>query len=183
MGTIEECAKIYKNLIDKKYIFTLENNIKFTLFFTAENFYHLLGLEKLSDIAQFKNLSPRKIYKDILSGKITQQIIQNSKHFNLIADRINFFYTINSLLDIQKSNKIIVDFDHTKLNFRSKLNNTKYILYRREDENVCHLTIGKQDKLYPETFMVEKSNIYLSEQTMLDILDIEVVLHRKHRPN
>lgn len=80
------------------------------------------------------------------------------------------------MLHYDISNKIIVDFDVNKLGFPSKLNNTKYILYKRIEKNrVCHLTIGSKQNLYPETFIVENGSLYLSNQALLDILDIKIV--------
>lgn len=175
MNTISECAKLYETLLKKEYVFTLETGIKFSVFFSASNFYHLLGLEKLIDIIQLKGKKPNQIYRQILDGKITDKVIFNSKYYKLIESRIENFDMLPELLCFEKSNKIIVDFDFSKLNFQTKLQFTKYILYRRSDIDCIHLTIGFKKKLYPETFFVENGSTYISNQTMLDILSIDVV--------
>lgn len=175
MSTIRDCAIVYHELLNKKYNFTLEGNIKFTLEFNPAYFYHLLGLEKLTDIAQFKGRKPAKIFKDIYSGKISDKIIHNSKHYHLIEDRIQHFDQLPNLLHFDKSNKIIIDFDRSKLSFNSYLKNTKYILYKRIDVKYIHLTIGNKAVLYPETFIVENGSTYVSEQIMLDILNIDII--------
>lgn len=174
--TIKDCAAAYQKLLNKKYIFTLEGNVSFTLEFSPAYFFHLLGLEKLTDIAQFRNAKPGKVFKDILSGKIPEQLVHNSHRYALISERVECFVHLPDMLHYDSSNKIIVDFDVNKLGFPSKLNNTKYILYKRiENNRVCHLTIGSKQKLYPETFIVENGSPYLSNQIMLDILDIKII--------
>ena len=175
MNTISECAKLYQTLLGKEYIFTLENNINFSIYFSTSNFYHLLGLEKLSDITQLKGKKPNQIYKQILSGRITDGLISNSKYYHLIESRIQYFETLSDLLNFDRSNKIIIDFDLNKLDFKTKLKFTKYILYKRSNTDYVHLTIGSKNKLYPETFIVENGSTYVSGQTMLDILSINVI--------
>ncbi len=175
MNTISECAKLYETILRKEYIFTIENNIKISIYFSTSNFYHLLGLEKLSDITQLKGKKPNQIYKQILNGRITDTLISNSKYFNLIESRIKNFETLLDLLSFDKSNKIIVDFDLNKLDFKTKLTFTKYILYKRSNTDYIHLTIGLKNKLYPETFIVENGSTYVSGQTMLDVLSIDVI--------
>ncbi len=175
MNTISECAKLYETILRKEFIFTIENNIKISIYFSTSNFYHLLGLEKLSDITQLKGKKPNQIYKQILNGRITDTLISNSKYYNLIASRVKNFETLLDLLSFDQSNKIIVDFDLNKLDFKTKLTFTKYILYKRSNKDYIHLTIGLKNKLYPETFIVENGSTYVSGQTMLDILSIDVI--------
>lgn len=175
MNTISDCAKLYQTLLKKEYKFTLENNINFSIYFSATNFYHLLGLEKLRDIEQFKGKKPNLIYNQILNGRITDNIVFNSKYYYLIENRIKNFETLLDLLNFEKNNKIIIDFDLDKLNFKTKLTFTKYILYKRSNTDYIHLTIGLKNKLYPETFIVETGSTYISGQTMLDILSIDVI--------
>ncbi|MCD8026170.1 MAG: PBECR4 domain-containing protein [Clostridiales bacterium] len=179
MNTVKECAELYNALLNKEYLFRLENNIQFSIFFSASNFYHLLGLEKLSDIAQLKGKKSNQIYKHILNNRIQDNIIKKSNYYYLIESRIKNFEIIPDLLNFDKSNKIIVDFDLDKLNFKSKLQFTKYILFKRNNSDYIHLTIGLKDKLYPETFIVENGSTYISNQTMLDILGIEVTERRR----
>lgn len=175
MKTITDCAILYKELLNKKYKFIIEGNLSFILEFSPSNFYHLLGLEKLTDVTQLMGASPTKIFKDIIRGRITHSVIAKSNRYHLISERIQFFEYLPKLLDFDKSNKLIVEFDKRKLNFKSLLRNTKYILYRRNDDKYIHLTIGNKDTLYPETFIIESGSTYISEQVLLDITNIEII--------
>lgn len=181
MKSIRECAALYNKMLGKKYIFTLEGDLEFKVEFTPSNFYHLLGLEKLTDIEQIKNAKPNKVFKSILNGSISDSIINKSKHYASIKDRIINFDYLPSLVHFDKSNKIIVDFDKNKLSFESKLTNTKYILYKRIDNKICHLTLGKRKIIYPETYIIEPSGQYLSDQTLLDIKNIKIIERKTKR--
>ena len=176
MKDIQECAKFYKTLMHKDFVFTLENGVKFKIFFKPSNFYHLIGLHKLTDVRQLTdaNASYSKIYKDIISGRISTKIIESSAFYNKISDRVKYFEKITDMLDKQKS-KIIIDFA-PELVDGTELKNTEYILFRHLNSRYANLTIGKNDDyIYPETFFAEDSKRYISEQTLLDIVDIEII--------
>ncbi len=158
MKNILECAKLYEKLLNKDYVFTIENGFKFKLYFASDNFYHLLGLEKLTDIAQLHREKPNRIFRKILLEKIKVQDIQKSKYYHIIENRIDRFEYIIDLLNFDSSNKIIVDFDVNKLTFNTKLHNTKFVLYKHIENTYVHLTIGKKAILYPETFIVENGS-------------------------
>ncbi len=70
METINEFARLYKTLLNKKYFFTFEQNIYFILEFKPDNFYHLIGLEKLTDLTILQNKSAKKIFKDLCNKKL-----------------------------------------------------------------------------------------------------------------
>ncbi len=183
MKDIQECAKFYKTLMRKDYIFTLENGIVFKLFFKASNFYHLIGLHKLKDIRQLSgdSVAPDRIYKDILSGSISVKTIENSSYYTKIADRIEHFEKIADMLDKDKC-KIIIDFDASVVQGGTDLLKTKYILYRLVNLSYANLTIGEDEKgPYPETFFFEVSKKYISEQNLLDVENIEVIEKGKKR--
>lgn len=180
MEDIKECAELYETLLNKDYIFTLEQGIQFKLFFKKSNFHHLLGLSKLTDV---ENLSLNRntaedIYKKILKGDITSRMIENSSFYHKIKNRIVNFQNILDLLNIEKC-KIIIDFDKSLLD-KTNLVNTVYILYRHKNDGYVHLTLGdKGEGIYPETFFCENSKRYTSGQTLLDIVDIKILDRRK----
>lgn len=113
----------------------------------------MLGLHKLSDrlelsLLNFQN-TPKVIYANILSQKITAKRIEQSSHYYRIADRIKYFEKVFDMLDKEKC-KIIIDFDPNKVGDIS-LHNTKYILYVRMPEGYFLLTLGiaREKKIYP----------------------------------
>ena len=176
MKDVQECAALFSKLLKKDFIFTLEGDIRFKLFFTENNFIHLLGLHKLKDISELntKSNSAAKIYKNILSGKLSVDKIQKSAFYSLIEKRIENFQEINNMLDEGKC-KIIIDFDKRLIPY-TDLKNTKYILYRHKNGGYVHFTMGDKGKgIYPETFFFENSKRYVTGQTLLDVKSIEVI--------
>lgn len=186
MTDIQECAKKYLSLKNKTYTYKLENDFSFSIKFTEDNFLHLFGLQKLTDITQIKNLinEKSKIFQKILNNEDSfVEIITNSKHYNKIENRIQYFDYIDDLFDLETCN-IIVDFDVTRVP-SSKLKRTEFLLYKKlPDDTYFILTIGNRNGfLYPETIIYEKTKMYLSEQTLLDIVDIQVESRKKSRKN
>ncbi|MGN0468469.1 MAG: PBECR4 domain-containing protein [Acutalibacteraceae bacterium] len=176
MKDVQECAELYSTLLKKDYIFTLEGDIRFKLFFNEGNFIHLLGLHKLKDISELntKSNSAAKIYKNILSGKLSVDKIQNSGFYNMIEKRVENFQEIKNMLNADKC-KIIVDFD-SRLVSDTELKKTKYILYRHKGGGYVHFTMGfKGNGIYPETFFFENSKRYVNGQVLLDVKNIEVI--------
>ncbi len=182
LTNIQECAVAYATLLNKNYVFKIEGNITFEIKFSTSNFHHLLGLHKLKDLPRLLNLKPKNVYAKILSGEISAEFIEKSVHYPKIADRIKYFEHIFDVLNKEKC-KIIIDFDSSKVQ-NCKLSDTKYILYfeilRR---NYFLLTLGqaRRNIIYPETIMFEPSAKYNSEQTLLDVYDIQVLTKNKSR--
>ena len=173
-----ECAQFYSTLLNKKYTITLENDFKFSFYFTPNNFYHLIGLEKLGNISAFKGKSSGLIFKKILQKEISPQIIKNHKKYGMIANRIKYFERIGDLLDKEQS-KVIINFD-CNLVPTTKLFNTVFIFFAHEESGYTHLTIGKDGiKYYPETFIYENSQRYVNKQDLLDITNIKIENVRK----
>ena len=170
---IFECAKFYNTLLHRRYTITLENDFEFSFYFTSDNFFHLIGLEKLNGISCFKGKSKRAIFEQILKRKIPLKTIEEHKNYFRIINRVKYFERINKLLDRQHS-KIIIDFDYDLVS-DTKLLKTVFIFYAHEKSGYTHLTIGKNNtKYYPETFIYEDSKRYISGQELLNIVDIKI---------
>lgn len=175
---VKDCFNIYNQLLNKKYILHIEDDLKLELTFSKDNLKHLLGLHKLSDVT-FTNNEALVVYNLIKKGIINDSILRKSIKFPLIEERILYFHIIPILLQ----SKIIIDFDPSKIpdkTYTSKLQKTKYILYNHlENGFVAHLTLAERacntSKYYPETFFIEHSNMYISDQELKDIIKIEIV--------
>lgn len=182
MKDIRECAELYSTLLDKNYIFTLEGDISFKLFFKDSNFVHLLGLGKLTDVEQLQTQSQAAIFKDILTGDLSHNLICNSSKFSRIENRILHFQEITDMLNADKC-KIIIDFNAGLVPY-SELKNTEYILYRHIGNGYTHFTLGNKGKgIYPETFFYENSKRYIDGQQLLDVKDIEIRDIKKKKKN
>lgn len=176
MGTLEECLRIYGELLNKDFILTLENGIELRISFQISYFKHLIGLHKLEkDMVAF-SIPSQALYKKILAGEITQKHIEKSAFYSKIQNRLSYFDMLPELL---RKSKIIIDFDPSLVK-HCDLRNTKYILYKKLGSAYINLTLGyRRNQLYPETFLYEESKRYINGQTLLDIVDVQVINREK----
>lgn len=77
------------------------NTIEFDVIFREEHFRHLIGFDKLSDIAESKN-KKYNLYENILNGKITYDYISKSENINEILPRLDYFLQIRDTLFSKK---------------------------------------------------------------------------------
>lgn len=177
MDELQRCAQIFSELLNRDYLLTLENGVVLRIFFEKKHFKHLLGLHKLKDLDAFhpkRGLSAKKVYAMVLEGKLTMHKIKKSAFYPLIQDRIQEFLFIKNVF--QK--KIVVDFDPTRLE-SCKLE-AEYILYTQHKDGYIHLTIGNDfGHQYPESFFFERTNYYLSGQTLLEVVKLEIIDRKK----
>lgn len=178
MDQLRKCEQIFTEMLNNDYFLTLETGDILHIFFKKEHFQHLLGLHKLKDIPAAQAGAGKKqlIYKRIQRGELTMSQIRKSKYYHKIADRIQLFPMIESLF----FKKAIVDFNPALLE-SCKLN-AQYILYREYGTGYLQLAIGNSvSGIYPESFMYEPTKYYLSEQTLLDVVKLEIVPKTKKK--
>ena len=170
--TIEECARYYGKFIGHTYKLTLENGLAVSIRFDKCYFKHLLGLEKLADIPMLSTISANAVYKKLLCEEKLASAIHRSHHFKKISDRLEYFGFMDEILH----SKIIIDFDPSIVQNGTFLRNTDYILYLKKHKGYINFTIGGGlDGHYPETFFFEPSKRYITGQTLLDIVDVEII--------
>ena len=98
-----QAVKFYDdNLAGKKFeIIAGKKNNQTTQFivFEIERFFHLLGLHKLKDVPLLKR-SARKVYYEILQGKITYNDISHSEYLGEMEDRLIYHRELLNILNI-----------------------------------------------------------------------------------
>ena len=117
MDLLKKSAEIYTDYVDYDYTFTVDCGFSITVAFRARYFYHLVGLQYLTDIAQLdktrQNNSAAGIYKKILNGRITHDLIRKSEFYNMIDERLSHFIDLGDVI----CSKLIVDFDYTNARY------------------------------------------------------------------
>lgn len=170
--TIDECAHFYNNFVGRTYVLTLENGLVVSIRFDIYHFKHLLGLEKLIDIPALSSMSATAVFKKLLDDEKLVAAMHRSHHFDKIADRLKYFHFINDLLH----SKIIIDFDPSLVQGGTYLRSTDYILYLKKHGGYINFTIGGGlGGHYPETFFFERSKRYITDQCLLDIVDVKIM--------
>ena len=106
MGDILTSANAYSNLLDIEYQLILGRKNKtaaLSIFFDESQFFHLAGLQYLTDRVTILFGDRAQLFKRILSGKITSQQIESSSFYPEIKDRIDFLAYLESIMDSHKT--------------------------------------------------------------------------------
>ena len=106
MGDILTSANAYSNLLDIEYQLILGRKNKtaaLSIFFDENQFFHLAGLQYLTDRVTLLFGDRAQLFKRILSGKITSQQIESSSFYPEIKDRIDFLAYLEFIMDSNKT--------------------------------------------------------------------------------
>lgn len=156
-----------------EYEFCDGNKISFT--YKEDNFLHLLGLHKLTDIQliQFwldrnnKTVKMDTVINKIIKMQFTDTMVQQSFHYPKIKDRYEKF-TYDNLTTLNYTDAV-VDFDSTLINSKLK---SKYILFEEKDFEYNHMGIALDvmgGYRYVETFFHEPTDKYIAGQTIVKV--------------
>lgn len=172
MPGLKEKLEDYFNIVNYSMQYELASGTLLGFTFEKTAFPHLSGIHKLIDIPLIQKyndpretmVSAKYLMAKIRQGKLTEADIRASKYFADIKERYERL-TAENLLSMTYTD-VVIDFDVTKLK-ASKLVNTKYILFEKEQDAYRQLCI-KQNSMnhlyYVETFFYEKSDDYIRGQ-------------------
>ena len=179
MDLLRKCAEVYSGYSGFDYVFTLDCNLSVTVAFRAGHFHHLAGLHYLTDIAQVDktrfNNSTVDIYKKILKRKITQNLIEKSKFYSKIEERLFHLADLGNVI----SSKFIIDFDSTKVPKTELM--SKYLLYRQYENGYAILGLKydiKNNVYIPETFIFSHSDYYIKDQAVYNVIDVQAKYYK-----
>ena len=178
MDKLRECALSYEKLFNFNYKIKAAKNGKvldLTIFFLAEHFYHLIGLQKLADVPLLSNkkISKKSLFHDIIQGKLTYEDIKDSYYIKELDARVLYFHEMESLI-FNKTNKIIVKYNKNKA--FSGIEAT-ILLFNQKENVYIHLflrPLNYKDNqlLIPCSFFPSKDSTHLDRQEKYTILDI-----------
>jgi len=106
MGDILAAAKAYTHLLDVEYRIVLgkkKKQISLSIDFEKLHFYHLAGLHYLKDLADTLKGDRAIVFDKILNGNITQALLETSRHYPEIAERIQYLTFLESIIDSNKT--------------------------------------------------------------------------------
>lgn len=173
MDLLYKCAKKYEELTKYNYTLTLNCGLDIDIIFKPVSFFHLMGLHKLTDIVQLTNSKNSTLtYKNILNGRITQDVIEKSQYYYQVKERLEKFIDIDNIL----KSKIIIDFDYRLTPGASSKIMAKYILFKAYSDTNVHLCFKLDTKTQnyysPETFIVQASDYYIKNQVVYEVVNI-----------
>jgi hypothetical protein len=184
MDKLLRAAEFYKeNLAGRKFHLTAGKSgkkIEFDIVFNADNFKHLAGLHKLTDIPLMQR-GGEIIYRQILSGQTTLEDIKKSNFFDDIEVRLDNF---SELKDTLIAKKLMLKSSHGRFNSIS----ADFMLTKQNNEyGYAHLFLGKdkgkEDYTFPVTFIIQPDNLYLiNNPEKWTVLSIEEVKRAEQLP-
>ena len=86
MDLLQKCALVFRELLMYEYHFVIGRKgalKEFYLSFDKTDFHHLIGLHKLKDITQIQRGARDKIFEQIITGKISIELIKKSAYLFL----------------------------------------------------------------------------------------------------
>lgn len=180
MNELLDKLQDYKKIANFTVKYKFETDLQIEFKYTSRDFPHLIGLHKLIDIPvirQFNDRSNMTVSAKYITSKIkkekllTEETVKNSSYFNVIEERYNKFSSDN-LLKLSYTD-VVIDFDPRLIG--SSLN-AKYILYDKESNGYNHLCVAvdSKNKNYPESFFFNERDIYLKNQSVIKIKEMQV---------
>lgn len=183
MPGLKDKMEDYQKVVNYSMNYILDDDVEVSFTFEKNAFPHLVGLHKLVDLPLIQKFNdPREkmvnakyIMSKIRQGKLTEADIKQSVYFEEINERYERL-TAENIFTLTYTD-VVVDFN-VKLLKKSKLVNTKYILFEKEDNAYRQLCI-KQNNInnlyYVETFFYEKSDDYIRGQMHQKVKCIKVI--------
>lgn len=141
--------------------------IEFTLYFDSYHFKKLVGLKKISDIHKIRE-NANRVFKNVMSGSITHDMIMASKDYPLMEVRLDYFHALEEFLD---SNDLIFNYNNN-INPSSEIP-AVFLLQNDIDGKTNYLFVDKDmktDYFYCRTFFPKENTDYSARQQRLHLL-------------
>lgn len=177
---LQQIAAEYSKLLNKKLCYYFSGGVKIEFQFKMENFYHLLGFHKLTDVTVVRMVENRRLkkedfFKHIYDGKITMEItdlkvigdfetnivhIQDTSHKSdfgeVKAHRFQYF-TEKNVMDMLLSDPVI-DFESEGCDTVIEADK---IFFKHVTETVRNLNLfigydESENQYFASTFFLEK---------------------------
>jgi hypothetical protein len=174
---LQNAFKEYEKVVFKDYHVELDNGKTIIIRFFPDNFYHLLGIHKLSDLS-IKGRQTKTFYNQVKRRRLTIEHLEKSVFYDEIKPRIESF----TVLDIINDRKLI-EFNKARIHGCSL--NAKYIFY--SERHTLMLILGvtndkntnKAKEIFcPSTFFPRKrekqQDKYIVGQHKINIKEIYV---------
>ena len=179
MDELKFAATAYGDLLNKEYHIEFSNNECVRLVFKTGNFFHLAGLNYLTDLdITYQPIRPTNVYKRILNGEVTWNYLTCSRFFNSDARaRVSCISRIPEVL--ATGGQAVFGFDKNVCRARVKFRSD--ILFFKNDGHDFFITLGiAQDSNgfyhYPETLFYRFDSEYIRNQTKVIITAVKEIL-------
>lgn len=170
--SLKKAALSFKELLNIEYrIIVGRKGIKteFVIEFRKENFFHLAGLQKLTDII-YPTENKERIFDLIIEDQITEDFISKSSKFQTInSERIIPFNNIEKIMD---SNNLVFKFNRSHNNWTSM--ECKFILENLENDDPIYVFVDGnyelKEKMFCRSFFIKTQKDFTKGNTKMTLL-------------
>lgn len=170
MNSIFESAQIFEKLLDIEYKIVLAKkckSVELNISFEKIHFYHLAGLQYLTDIHELDN-QREMVFDWILSQAITAKRIESSEFYPKIRERVHYLAELESIFD---SNDTIFKYDPTENILTSQISGDYLMKNTLESRNIfTFLSKTENEKYYCRSFFPQTYKDYSYRQKKWTVL-------------
>ncbi len=171
MDKLQQKAVAFRQLLDYQYVIKLGRKgqvYSFVIDFQKQDFFHLIGLQKLSDL-NFLKRSSEYVFNSCLKGKITYSMLRKSEYFDELGYRFDCFHLLENILD---DNDLIFKCNINSMRVYSNIK-ADYMLQNFRDDLVFYIFTEKRtnaDTQFCKSFFENSVNDYTKGQTKMTLL-------------
>lgn len=171
MDKLQERAIAFRQLMDYQYVIKLGRKgqiYSFVIDFQKQDFFHLIGLQKLTDL-RFLKRSSEYIFNSCLKGKLTYSMLEKSEYFDELGYRFDCFHLLESILD---DNELIFKCNINSMRVYSNIK-ADYMLQNLKDELTFYIFTEKRsnaDTQFCKSFFENSEKDYSKGQTKMTLL-------------
>ena len=110
MDLLRECAAAFQQLLVYEYHFVVgrKGQIReFYVTFQTSDFHHIAGLHKLKDIAQIQQGMREKVFEKIITGEISQTLIEKSEYYEQMQGQPRYTLLKKEKKNVQTGETIV----------------------------------------------------------------------------
>lgn len=171
MDKLQERAIAFRRLLNYQYIIKLGRKgqiYSFVIDFQKQDFFHLIGLQKLIDL-RFLKRSAEYIFNSCLKGKLTYSMLEKSEYFNELGYRFDYFHLLESILD---DNELIFKCNINSMRVYSNIK-ADYMLQNFNHSLTFYIFTEKRsnaDTQFCKSFFENREKDYSIGQTKMTLL-------------
>lgn len=169
MRNIVDCVNAFLPLLNTEYEIVLGRKgiaVTLRIAFEKRDCFHLMGLQYLIDRPEL-NRDRKKVFDEIVSGRITSKQVESSDFYRKIEERVNFLPLLEALLD---SNETIFKYNQ-RANLYSLIDADYLMQNNMEKKNLyLFLSYGTNGKYFCRSFFPEGKKDYTRNQASWTLL-------------
>ena len=171
MDKLQERAIAFRQLMNYQYVIKLGRKgqiYSFVIDFQKQDFFHLIGLQKLIDL-RFLKRSAEYIFNSCLKGKLTFSMLEKSEYFEELGYRFECFHLLEKILD---DNELIFKCNINSMRVYSNIK-ADYMLQNFRDDLIFYIFTEKRtnaDTQFCKSFFENSEKDYSKGQTKMTLL-------------